>query len=127
MIFADAGYTGTEEREALKGREVTWHIATKRGKIAALPDGQWKDLRKQIERLKSPVRRRVEQVFHVIKDRCHPRQWRYPGLKKHGARHHIRFALAHLVIAQKALLAAGGRLAPNYWAAGPIWPPEGPT
>ena len=106
MIFADAGYTGAEKREELKGREVTWHLATKRGKIAALPDGQLKDLRKQIERLKSQVRSRVEQVFHVIKDRFHHRKLRYQGLKKNGAHHHILFALANLVIAKKALLAA---------------------
>jgi len=39
-VFADAGYTGAEKRAELKDQDVQWYIATKRGKIAALPDGQ---------------------------------------------------------------------------------------
>jgi IS5 family transposase len=41
-VFADAGYTGAEKREELKDLDVTWYIATKRGKIAALPEGEAK-------------------------------------------------------------------------------------
>lgn len=106
MVFADAGYTGAAKREELKGLEVKWHIAAKRGKIKALPEGPLKAVMHQIERLKSQVRSRVEQVFHLLKDRCHQRKLRYQGLKKNGAQHHVRFALANLVIAKKALLAA---------------------
>ncbi|MFZ1574361.1 MAG: IS5/IS1182 family transposase, partial [Chromatiaceae bacterium] len=93
-------------REARKGLEVKWHIAAKRGKIKALPEGPLKAVMHPIERLKSQVRRRVEQVGHLLKDRFHPRQLRYQGLKQNGAQHHVLFALANLGIAKKALLAA---------------------
>ena len=105
-VFADAGYTGAEKREELKDRQVKWHIAAKRGKVAALPEGEVKDLTKRIERLKAQVRSRVEHVFHIIKDRFHYRKLRYKGLKKNGAQHEVLFALANLIIAKMALLAA---------------------
>ena len=105
-VFADAGYTGAEKREELKDQDVQWYIATKRGKIAALPDGQAKALFKQVERLKAHVRSRVEHIFHLIKDRFHYRKLRYQGLKKNGAQHEVLFALANLIIVKKALLAA---------------------
>ena len=105
-VFADAGYTGAEKREELKDQDVAWYIATKRGKIAALPEGQAKVLFKKIERLKAQARSRVEHVFHIIKDRFHHRKLRYQGLKKNCAQHEVLFALANLIIAKKALLAA---------------------
>ena len=106
MVFADAGYTGAAQREELKGLAVKWHIAAKRGKLKALPEGPLKAVMHPIERLKSQVRSRVEHVFHLLKDRFHHRKRRYQGLKKNGAQHHVLFALANLVIAKKALLAA---------------------
>jgi len=104
-VFADAGYTGAEKREELKDRQVKWYIATKRGKITALPEGELKALTKRIERLKAQARSRVEHVFHLLKDRFHHRKLRYQGLKKNGAQHEVLFALANLIIAKKALLA----------------------
>jgi IS5 family transposase len=106
VVFADAGYTGAEKREELKDRQVKWSIATQRGKIAALPEGEAKALFKKIERLKAHVRSRVEPVFHILKDRFHYRKRRYKGLKKNGAQHEVLFALANLIIAKQALLAA---------------------
>ena len=106
LVFADAGYTGAAQREELKGLAVKWHIAAKRGKLKALPEGPLKAVMHPIERLKSQVRSRVEHVFHLLKDRFHHRKLRYQGLKKNGAQHHVLFALANLVIAKKALLAA---------------------
>ena len=105
-VFADAGYTGAEKRAELKDRQVKWYIATKRGKIAALPEGQAKALFKHIERLKAQTRSRVEHVFHLIKDRFHYRKLRYQGLKKNGAQQAVLFALANLIIVKKSLLAA---------------------
>ena len=104
-VFADAGYTGAEKREELKDLDVTWYIATKRGKITALPEGKAKALFKQVARLKAQVRSRVEHVFHLIKDRFHHRKLRYQGLEKNGAQHEVLFALANLIIVKKALLA----------------------
>jgi transposase, IS5 family len=105
-VFADAGYTGAEKRAELQDQDVAWYIATKRGKIAALPEGEAKVLFKKIERLKAQVRSRVEHVFHILKDRFHHRKLRYQGLKKNGAQHEVLFALANLIIAKQALLAA---------------------
>jgi IS5 family transposase len=105
-VFADAGYTGAEKREELKDRQVKWYIAAKRGQVAALPEGEVKDLTQRIERIKAHVRSRVEHVFHILKDRFHHRKLRYQGLKKNGAQHAVLFALANLIIAKKALLAA---------------------
>jgi IS5 family transposase len=105
-VFADAGYTGAEKREELKDRQVKWYIAAKRGQVAALPEGEVKELTQRIERIKAHVRSRVEHVFHILKDRFHHRKLRYQGLKKNGAQHAVLFALANLIIAKKALLAA---------------------
>jgi IS5 family transposase len=105
-VFADAGYTGAEKREELKDRQVKWYIAAKRGQVAALPEGEVKELTQRIERIKAHVRSRVEHVFHLLKDRFHHRKLRYQGLKKNGAQHAVLFALANLIIAKKALLAA---------------------
>ncbi|MGB4335962.1 MAG: IS5 family transposase [Chromatiaceae bacterium] len=111
-VFADAGYTGAEQREELKDRQVKWYIAAKRGKVAALPEGEVKDLTKRIERIKAHVRSRVEHVFHILKDRFHYRKLRYKGLKKNGAQQEVLFALANLIIAKQALLAVCGVTTP---------------
>jgi transposase, IS5 family len=105
MVFADAGYTGAEKREELKDHPVDWYIAAKRGTVAALPEGEVKDLTRRIERVKAQARSRVEHVFHILKDCFHYRKLRYKGLKKNGAQHEVLFALANLVIVKKALLA----------------------
>jgi IS5 family transposase len=105
-VCADAGYTSGVKREELNDQNVKWHIATKRGKITALPEGKAKALFKHVERLKAQVRSRVEHVFHLIKDRFHHRKLRYQGLKKNGAQQEVLDALANLIIVKKALLAA---------------------
>ena len=89
------------------------YIAAQRGQVAAWPAGEVKDLTQRIERLKAQTRRRVEHVFHLIKDRFRPRQRRYKGLKKNGAQQEVLCALANLIIAKPALLAAGGVTAPK--------------
>ena len=65
VVFADAGYTGA-----------------KRGKVAALPEGEVKDLTKRIERIKAHVRSRVEHVFHILKDRFHYRKAALQGAEE---------------------------------------------
>ncbi len=105
-VLADAGDPGAEQRAALKDRQVIWSIAATRGQIAAWPDGEVNDLTLRIARLNAQARRRVAHVFHLIKDRGHPRQRRYQGLKKNGAQQEGLCARAHLIIAKPALLAA---------------------
>jgi IS5 family transposase len=104
VVFADAGYTGSDKREALKDKALIWHIAMKRGKLKAMAEGPIKELTRQVERLKAQLRSRVEHPFHVIKNLLGHRKVRYKGLAKNTAQLHTLFALANLVIAKKALL-----------------------
>ncbi len=104
VVFADAGYIGADQREALKDKPLKWRIAIKRGKLKAMAEGPLKDLTRRIERLKAQLRSRVEHPFHVIKNLFGHRKVRYKGLAKNTAQLHTLFALANLVIAKKALL-----------------------
>ena len=105
-VFADAGYVGADKREELKDQDIDWHIAMKRGKLKAMPDGsQHKTLFEQLERLKASVRAKVEHPFHVVKNLFHHKKVRYKGLAKNTAQLFSLFALANLVIAKRRLLA----------------------
>jgi IS5 family transposase len=103
--YADAGYLGADKRPELAERDIAWHIAAKRGQVAALEEGPLKDITCQIEHLKARLRARVEHPFHIVKNRFRHRKLRYKGLAKNAAQLHVLFALANLVIAKKALLA----------------------
>ena len=105
VVFADAGYTGADKRDELKARQLTWHIAIKRGKLKAMATGALNELTAQAEHLKAKIRARVEHPFHVVKNLFRHRKVRYKGLKKNRAQLYTLFALANLVIAKKRLLA----------------------
>ena len=116
QVHADAGYTGVHKRQEIitaqaagevRG-DIEWHVAEKRGRIAKLPDGGFKQLIVAIERKKAQIRSLVEHPFHVIKNLFGHKKLSYRGLAKNGARMYSLFALANLVIAKKALLAHGG-------------------
>ena len=118
-VFADAGYTGVEKREEVIqaqeadqiGKDLTWHVAVKRGKIKAMPEGPLKDLVKRIEYMKAQVRARVEHPFHVVKNLFKHKKARYKGLAKNAAQMFSLFGLANLVLAKKSLLASMARSA----------------
>jgi IS5 family transposase len=55
----------------------------------------------------SPVRAWVEHSFHIVKNLFGHKKLRYRGLAKNTAQLHTLFALANLVIVEKALLARG--------------------
>ena len=118
-VFADAGYTGVEKREEVIqaqeadqiGKDLTWHVAVKRGKIKAMPEGPLKDLVKRIEYMKAQVRARVEHPFHVVKNLFKHKKARYKGLTKNAAQMFSLFGLANLVLAKKSLLASMARSA----------------
>jgi IS5 family transposase len=103
VVFADAGYIGADKREETKDSEVRWHIALKRGKIRAMPEGRLKQLMIQIERAKAQMRSRVEHAFHIVKNLFHHRKTRYKGLARNTAQLFSLFALANLVIARRLL------------------------
>ena len=102
----DAGYTGADKREDIreKAPEAELHIAAKRGKIKAMPEGDYKRFAQGLERCKAQVRAGVEHAFHIVKNIFGYRKTRYQGLKKNTTHLHILFALANLVIARRPLL-----------------------
>lgn len=101
--FGDAGYTGVGKREEMKGKTVKWHVALKRGKIKAMPEGALKELVVAAERTKAQIRARVEHPFHVVKNLFRHRKVRYKGLLKNTAQLFSLFALANPVMARNRL------------------------
>lgn len=101
----DAGYTGVEKRPEATQSKVEWHVAAKRSKVRALPEGPLKTLTQELEKLKAQVRAKVEHPFHVVKNLFGFRKVRYRGLEKNTAQLQTLFALANLVITKGSLLA----------------------
>ena len=102
----DAGYTGADKREDIRGKapEAELHIAAKRGKLKAMPEGDYKRFAQGLERCKAQVRAGVEHVFHIVKNIFTYRKTRYEGLAKNTAHLHVLFALATLGLARRPLL-----------------------
>ena len=103
-VFADAGYTGANKRPELANCDVSWNIAIKRSIIKALPKAL-RELAAPMERALAKVRAWVEHPFHVVKNLFRHKKLRYRGLAKNTAQLHTLFALANLVIVNKARLA----------------------
>lgn len=104
-VYADAGYTGAEKRASKRGRK--WHIAAKRSKVKALPEGELKEAIKDLEYLKAAMRSKVEHPFRVIKRQFGYRKVRFKGLAKNTAQVQTLFALANLWMARRRLLSVG--------------------
>ena len=100
-VFADAGYTGVAKRDELKDKNVTWHVAEKRGKLKKMEEGPRKDLVTQFEQAKAQIRAKVEHPFHVIKNLFRHRKVRYRGLLKNTAQLFTLFALGNLILARR--------------------------
>jgi IS5 family transposase len=94
--------------------KLTWKIATKRGKIAALPEGSEKDRLQAFEKAKASIRARVEHPFRVIKRQFGYAKVRFRGLVKNTAQVLTLFALSNLWMARKQLLESTGKLRPKY-------------
>lgn len=107
-VWADAGYTGANKREALKDREVTWHIAAKRGTVKAMPEGELKEATRYVEYLKAAVRSKVEHPFRVIKRQFGYTKVRYRGLAKNTAQVLTLFALSNLWMVRRQIMATAG-------------------
>jgi transposase, IS5 family len=106
--FGDAGYSGVDRREEMKGQTVKWHIAFKRGKVKAMPEGALKDLVVAAERTTAQIRARVEHPFHVIKYLFRHREVRYRELVRNTAQLFSLFALTNVVMARKRLWPSHG-------------------
>ena len=109
-VFADAGYTGADKREALKDKRIDWHIAERRHKVKALPEGELKDVTLWLEHLRAKVRARVEHPFRVIKQQFGFQKARYRGLAKNGAQLNMLFALSNLWMARRTILQSPGQV-----------------
>jgi len=107
-VFADAGYTGADKRDELKGKRINWHIAERRRKVKALPEGELKDVTLWLEHLRAKVRARVEHPFRVIKQQFGFQKTRYRGLAKNGAQLNTLFALSNLWMVRRRMLAMTG-------------------
>lgn len=107
-VFADAGYTGADKREELKDKRIDWHIAERRHKVKALPEGELKDVTVWLEHLRAKVRARVEHPFRVVKWQFGFQKVRYRGLAKNGAQLNTLFALSNVWMARRRVLAMTG-------------------
>ena len=108
LAFADAGYTGIDQREEMKDCKATWHVAMKRGKRKRLKEagGQLGEANEALEKLKASVRAFVEHPFRVVKRQFGYRKTRYRGLAKNTAQLHMLFALGNLYMARRELMAS---------------------
>jgi IS5 family transposase len=106
LIRLSFGSTGVEKRPEATSSKVEWHVAAKRSKVRAMPEGLLKTLTQELEKLKAQIRAKVEHPFHVVKNLFGFRKVRYRGLKKNTAQLQTLFALANLVITKGRLLAA---------------------
>jgi IS5 family transposase len=117
QAFMDAGYTGVEKRQEVIqaqaqgeiGKDLSWQVAQRRGKVKAMAENTLKELTQALERVKAQVRARVEHPFHVVKNLFKYKKTRYKGLAKNTAQLHTLFGLANLVIAKTALLALNAK------------------
>ncbi|MHC1758347.1 MAG: IS5 family transposase [Negativicutes bacterium] len=101
IVYADAGYTGIEQREEVRQqqRKIIWLVAKRRGKLQKMTEGLEKEAVIAEEYAKASVRSTVEHVFHLIKNLFGYSKVRYRGLAKNEARLYILFASANLLIA----------------------------
>jgi IS5 family transposase len=111
-VFADAGYTGADKRDELKHKRIEWHIAERRHKVKALPEGELKDVTLWLEHLRAKVRARVEHPFRVIKQQFGFQKTRYRGLAKNGAQLNTLFALSNLWMVLRRMLSSMGEVRP---------------
>lgn len=106
VVHADSGYTGADKR--IKRKNLTWHIAAKRGRLKAMTDGREKRVLERVEKAKASVRAKVEHPFRVIKRQFGLMKMRFRGLAKNTAHVITLFALSNLWMARRRLLAMTG-------------------
>jgi IS5 family transposase len=99
-VWGDSGYTGAENREELKDREVDWNIAMKPSKQRTLP-GQ--DAVRKVEKIKAQIRAKVEHPFRYIKRVFGYGKVRYRGLAKNTERLCLLAGFTNLLIGRKYL------------------------
>jgi IS5 family transposase len=111
IVHADAGYTGAEKR--VEDRELTWHVAEKRGKVKAIRHDAMREAVQELETLKARIRAKVEHPFRVVKRQFGYLKVRFRGLAKNTAQVLTLFALSNLFQARRRLLALTGEVCPQ--------------
>jgi IS5 family transposase len=109
-VYADAGYTGAEHR--VERKDISWHVAEKRGKVKAIINDAIREATKDLETLKARIRARVEHPFRVVKRQFGFVKVRFRGLAKNTAQILTLFALSNLWQARHRLLAMTGEVRP---------------
>ena len=109
-VYADAGYTGAEHRVARK--DISWHVAAKRGKVKAIVNDAVRQATQELETLKARIRARVEHPFRVVKRQFGFVKVRFRGLAKNTAQVLTLFALSNLWQARHRLMALTGEVRP---------------
>jgi transposase, IS5 family len=108
--FGDAGYQGAHKRPDARAN-VSWHIAMRPGKRAALDKTQTVDaLIDKVEKIKASIRAKVEHPFRVIKRQFGFVKVRYRGLAKNAAQLKTLFALSNLWMVRKKLAVLDGQV-----------------
>jgi len=101
-VYADAGYTGVENRE------VIWQIAAHRSTYSKLNKRSLLcKAKRKIEYCKAQTRAKVEHPFRVIKRQFGYVKVRFRGLMKNTAQLNTLFALSNLWMARKQLMGMG--------------------
>lgn len=96
VVYGDAGYLQMEEYVE-DGVDREYRINRQMGTYRHhYGDGLSYQIEKQIEAHKGRIRRKVEYVFHVVKDIFKWRKTRYKGLAKNSSFAHLLFASANL-------------------------------
>lgn len=100
IVYADAGYTGVNERPEIKEEhaEVEWKVAIRRSSILKMEDSPEKDALIKAEHDKASIRAIVEHQFHIIKDTFGFRKVRYRGISKNLSLLNILFASSNLLL-----------------------------
>lgn len=106
VVHGDAGYTGADKCDELRGKVLHWNIAEKRGKVKALPEGALKEATQAEETRKAKIRARVEHPFRVVKRQFGHVKVRYRGLAKNTAQLMTLFALSNLWMARGRMMLA---------------------
>jgi IS5 family transposase len=83
IVHADAGYIGAEKW--FEDRELTWHIAEKRGKVKAIKQGALREALQDLETLKARIRAKVKHPFRVLRRHFGYLKVRFRGLANHTA------------------------------------------
>ena len=110
-VYADSGYRGAQHR--VNRDDLQWHIAARPSDIEKRPAGRAKDRVRRHEHRKASIRAKVEHPFRVIERQFGLMKVRFRGLQKNTAHVLTLFALSHLWMARRQLMAMQGAVRPK--------------